>query len=208
MSRLHHRRSGFTLLEMMLVLGVLAAFAGMTVPSALRMFGQEKLTRSAEQVRGIAAGARVRSIETGLTYQFCCEPGGRHFVVVPFEKQFESDRLNAKGSGQTEGVGRFSRVAGQLPSGIVFGATNLAGSINLTTPAVAQKLAPGALDGLPNAGDLANCNWSAPILFNSDGSASSDAEVTVSDSRKQQITLRFRAVTGSVSMGRIVEGKR
>src|SRR5579872_4295131 len=85
MRRSVSNRSGMTLVEMLLVVGVIAAFASMTVPSVMRMFNQQKLTASAERVREAIASARVRAIETGVIYQFCSEPNGAHFVVVPFE---------------------------------------------------------------------------------------------------------------------------
>ena len=70
-----------------------------------------------------------------------------------------------------------------------------------------QKLAPGSLDGLPNAGDLANVSWGTPILFNPDESAVADTVITVRDSR-QVIRLRIRGFTGAVSMSRLSTEKR
>jgi hypothetical protein len=191
---------------MLLVLGVIAAFAGMTVPSVLRMHGQRKLTESAERVRAMAASARVRAIESGLVYQFCCETNGNHFVVVPFE----ADHASATGGGtgaQAAPVNMLSRAYGVLPKGVVFSSTVMGISGNLVASSGSHKIAMTFLEGLPNASDLANLNWSQPILFNSDGSANADAQIVVSDSKAQHITLRVRAFTGAVSMERISAGK-
>lgn len=46
-----NHRKAFTLVEILLVLGVLVVFAGMTVPSVMRMFSEQKITGSAERVR-------------------------------------------------------------------------------------------------------------------------------------------------------------
>ncbi len=198
-------RSGFTLLEVMLVLGVLAVFAGMTVPSVMRMFGQQKLTGSAERVRSAIASTRIRAIESGIIYQFCCETNGSRYVVVPFEP----DHANSQQGG---GATLLSRAAGRLPAGIVFSSVNFRGAgATSGTPAAAgssHKLMPGALDGLPNAGDLAGANWSTPVLFHPDGAANADLEITISDPKMQHIKLRIRAFTGAVSMERLVAGKR
>jgi hypothetical protein len=70
-----------------------------------------------------------------------------------------------------------------------------------------MKIAMSSLEGLPNAGDLANLNWSAPILYNADGSANTDAHIVIGDSKSQYITLRVRAFTGAVSMDRLTAGK-
>ncbi|MEI8019210.1 MAG: prepilin-type N-terminal cleavage/methylation domain-containing protein, partial [Schlesneria sp.] len=154
-------RSGFTLLEVMLVLGVLAIFAGMTVPSVMRMFGQQKLTGAAERVRSSIASTRIRAIESGIIYQFCCETNGSRYVVVPFEP----DHANSQQGGVAT---LLSRAAGRLPAGIVFSSVNFRGigdTANATalTPVSAgssHKLMPGSLDGLPNAAELAGANWS------------------------------------------------
>ena len=198
-----HRR-GFTLLEVMLVLGVLAVFASMAVPSVMRMFHQQKLTESAERVRMLAASARIRAIESGLIYQFCYEPNGSRFVVVPFESNHAS---GTNGSGTAAApVVLSSRAAGRMQDGIVFGTPpGAAGAVGLAS---SMKLASSSLEGLPNASELAGCNWSTPILFHPDGSANMDIEIVIHDPHSQQISIRVRAFTGSVSMERLVAGKR
>ena len=201
-------RNGFTLLEVMLVLGVLAIFAGMTVPSVMRMFGQQKLTGAAERVRSAIASTRIRAIESGIIYQFCSETNGGRYVVVPFEP----DHANSQAGGQGGAATLLSRAAGRLPAGIVFSSVSFRSSgASAATTAVAgasHKLMPGSLDGLPNASELAGANWSTPVLFHPDGSASADLEITVSDPKMQHIKLGVRAFTGAVSIERLVAGKR
>ena len=206
-------RHGFTLLEVMLVLGILAVFAGVTVPSVMRMFGQQKLTGSAERVRSAIASTRIRAIESGIIYQFCCETNGSRYVVVPFEP----DHANSQQGG---GASLLSRAAGRLPAGIVFSSINIrtsntpatsgssAAPANTMPTVGSHKLMPGSLDGLPNAGDLAGANWSTPVLFHPDGSANADLEIMVTDPKMQHIKLRVRAFTGAVSMERLAAGKR
>lgn len=206
-----NHRSGFTLVEMLLVLGVLVVFAGMTVPSVMRMFQQQKLTGAAERVRGAIASARFRAIESGLIYQFCFEPGGTRFVVVPFEP----DHAVAKTGGQTGPVTIQGRASGALPKGLTFSSISARTSTSSTlavapstmSVAPSHKLPAGSFQGLPNAGDLASASWSAPILFHPEGSANSDIELRISDTRGQYIRLNVRAFTGAVSMERVVSGK-
>jgi len=199
-------RRGFTLMEMMLVLAVLAIFASLTVPSVVRMYRARRLSEAAEHVRLLAASARVRAIETGLIYQFCTETNGTHFVVAPFEP----DHLNSGTVGQNgQTMSLASRASGNLPKGFTL-TTSLPGAA-VATPGIApvtHKMAAVSLDGLPNAGELANLNWSIPILFNPDGAANSDAEITVGDAWSQDIKIRVRAFTGSVTMSRLTIRKR
>ena len=205
------------MLEVVLVLGIIAVFAGMTLPSVLRMFNQQKLTQWSDRVRGVIASARIRAIETGLIYQFCCEPNGTRFVVVPFEP----DHANSSGGGNSVSGGLASRAYGVLPKGLsfstpVFGvnpsspnaASNATAPSVLATTGGSNRLSTAALEGLPNAGELSGVNWSAPILFNPDGAASADVELVVRDSKSQQMKLRVRAFTGAVTLERLTEATR
>ncbi|WP_010586026.1 prepilin-type N-terminal cleavage/methylation domain-containing protein [Schlesneria paludicola] len=201
---LSHRR-GFTLVEVLLVLGVLAVFASMAIPSVMRMFNQQKLTESAEAVRMLAASARIRAIESGLIYQFCYETGGTRFVVVPFELDHAGSSTGT--SNAAAPVMLSSRASGHMHQGVVFSTPPTPAGV-LVAATTSMKLAASSLDGLPNASELAGCNWSAPILFHPDGSANMDTEIIIRDQHSQSVTLRVRAFTGSVSMERLVAGKR
>lgn len=202
--KLLHSRRGFTLVEILLVLAVLAVFAGMTVPAVMRMFGQQKLTGSAERVRSAIASARIRAIESGLMYQFCCEQNGSRFVVVPYEL----DYANPPQGGQATGSKTLGRASGFLPKTILFSSVMVRSAGTLLPATSSYKLSPQALDGLPNASDLASVNWCAPILFHPEGSANVDAEITLSDAKSQEVQLRIRAFTGAVAMERLTQRKR
>jgi prepilin-type N-terminal cleavage/methylation domain-containing protein len=204
--RSNHRQRGFTLVEVLLVLAVMSVFVGMAMPSVLRMFGQQKLTASAERVREAIALARVRAIQTGLIYEFCCEPNGTHYVVVPFEPDHSVSQN--QNSSQAAATPPAPRASGFLPKGVVFSAEVL-GNASVSNAAFGMpSLTSAALDGLPNASELAGISWSTPILFKPDGSANTDTEITISDTRSQQIRLRVRSLTGAVSMERLHVGKR
>lgn len=191
------------MVEVLLVLGVLAVFAGMTVPAVMRMFGQQKLTGSAERVRSAIASARIRAIESGLVYQFCCELNGSRFVVAPYELDFSSTAQPA-----VSGSRPLGRASADLPKRIVFSTFKVRNAGTMTAVPASYKLSPQSLQGLPNANDLAGVSWCSPILFHPEGSANVDAEITVADGRNQEILLRVRAFTGAVAMERLTQGKR
>jgi hypothetical protein len=62
-----------------------------------------------------------------------------------------------------------------------------------------QKLPPAAFSGLPNAGNLANVNWSPPIVFTTEGTAM-DAVVTLADKRGHVIDIVVRGLTGATAV--------
>jgi prepilin-type N-terminal cleavage/methylation domain-containing protein len=202
-------RGGYTLMEMLLVLTVVAVIVAVAWPNIMRMSGQQKLTEAAEKVRSVAASARVHAIESGLVYQFRYEPGGRHFLTVPFEREFESVSPNARGTGTA--LGRFSKASGVLPTGVTFAAPTLTGTGSSNAAATmigtGQKLPPTALEGLPDAGNLGSLSWSGRMQFQPDGS-STDMSVDLVDKHNQRITLRIRGVTGSIGVSRLHQGER
>lgn len=204
-------RAGYTMLELLLVLAVLAVILAVALPNVMRLFSQQKLTESAEKVRSLAASARVHAIDSGLVYQFRYEPGGGHFLVVPFEREFEGVSQNARGTGTAAGLGRFSKASGTLADGITFAAPTLLNPAGTGSAASAtgmgQKLPSNLLSGLPDSSKLENLSWSGPILFQPDGSAA-DATFDMVDKRNQHITLKIRGITGAISLSRVGQPER
>jgi prepilin-type N-terminal cleavage/methylation domain-containing protein len=206
MMRETNRRAAYTMLEMLLVLAVVAVVIAIAWPNVTRLSSQQKLNESAEKVRALAASARVHAIESGLVYQFRYEPGGRHFLVVPFEREFEGVSPTSQGTGTFPG--RFSKASGTLPEGVTFAAPSLLNSL-ASNPAAAlgQKLPAELLTGLPDAAKLETVSWSGPLLFQPDGSAA-DTSLDVTDKRNQRITLRVRGVTGAIGVSRLHYAER
>lgn len=199
------RTSGLTLVEVLLALGVLSILVAMAWPSVMRLYGEQQIVEAAEKVRALVATARVHAIESGLAYQFRFEPEGSHFLVVPFEREFEGVDPRTQGAGTAEGFGRFSKAGGNLSKDVTFTMTKV-GTPDAATLAAAisegQKLSPDALEGLPNSDKLSAVSWSPPIVFLPDGSAM-DAEFSVIDRRRQRVSLSIRGLTGAVSVSRL-----
>lgn len=194
------RSAGLTLLEILLALGVLSILVALAWPSVMRLQGEQKILGSAEKVRALVATARVHAIESGLAYQFRYEPNGNHFLVVPFEREFEGVDQRTKGAGTAEGFGRFSKAGGNLTEGVKFAVSTNA---KLASSAgTGQQLSSDALSGLPSADKLSGLSWSGPIVFQPDGT-SADAEFSVVDLRNQRVSLRVRGITGAVAVGRL-----
>jgi prepilin-type N-terminal cleavage/methylation domain-containing protein len=194
------RRTGLTLLEILLALGVIAILATLAWPSVMRLHGEQQIVDSAEKVRALVATARVHAIESGLAYQFRYEIGGNHFLVIPFEKEFEGIDTRTQGAGTAEGLGRFSKAGGNLPEGVTFAKSKDSSSVS--TIGAGQQLSSDALNGLPGADKLSGLSWSGPVIFQPDGS-STDVEFSVVDRRNQRIALRVRGITGAVAAGRL-----
>lgn len=185
-------RSAFTLTEMLLVLAVLVAFTAIAWPSFQRLYGTQFLLEGAEEVRLQFAATRTRAIESGIVYQFRWEPDGRHFLSLPYEAELDLDpQGNAQGALSSTLTRRF---VGELPEKLRFvGGGNDSGG---------QSLPSDLFQSFPDADKLAAVAWSAPVLFEPDGSAV-DGELIVSDQTGRQVALVLRGVTGAVTVSPI-----
>jgi len=78
------RSAGYTLLELLLVLGILVVLAGVTMPMALDTMDTHRLRASADRVQGAFAEARNQSIRSGNEVAFYYQTGFRTFFVMEF----------------------------------------------------------------------------------------------------------------------------
>ncbi|MDA0587806.1 MAG: type II secretion system protein [Planctomycetota bacterium] len=175
-------RSGFTLIEVLLVVAIMMTMVGLAWTPLLRSWGDHRLKAATEDVRSTLAGTRIQALENDATWQFRYEPGGNHFVRVPYQ------------TAETEGTSVvFGRMSLILPAGMTFSENNSAG--------IARSEPLTALDvqGLADAGELTGLPWSQPILFYSDGTAT-EVMFQVIDDQAGEMTVSVRDLTGAVSV--------
>ncbi len=188
-----------TLLEVLLVLAILAIMAGLSVPLLNSYLRQEELRRNVTELRTLAASTRIKSLDTGLIYQFRFEPEGRWFVILPYEPAGQAYLSAAAETGTMEATLRC--VSGQLSEGCRFEIP-----VMLAT-GVTEQLPQDWLDLLPDGNELQMVDWSPALLFYPDGSAE-DAAFTIVDDEESRVTLTIRGLTGDVSTGPILKGER
>jgi len=78
------RALGYTLLELLLVMGILVVLAGITMPMALDTLDTHRLRASADRIQGAFAEARNQAIRSGNEVAFYYQPGFRTFFVMEF----------------------------------------------------------------------------------------------------------------------------
>lgn len=186
-------RPGFTLLELLLVLAVMAVIAGLSWPRMLRYMEENALKQNVEVVRRELAATRILAIESGLCYQFRYEPAKQSFAVLPF------DRPDVVASSDpTAPKTKVKSVVGTLSSDCLFqppkdGHGKFLGG---------QRMDDTWLALLKDGAQFHDTVWSPPILFRPNGEGQ-DATLTVQDKLGHMIQLKVRGLTGAVTVERI-----
>jgi len=183
-------RSGFTLFELLLVLGVMLLIAGIVWPRMLAFYQTSSLKDHGRRVHDTISAARIAAIDHGIPYQFFYEPQGRHYLMVPSEESPVSG--NTDDSGETF---QLPARAGQVPESFAFQAAagEESGRVSLS---------PEALKDVPVDLNLSGVNWSLPIVFFPDGSGS-DVRFELEDDRSQYVAFAVRSLTGATSLSSV-----
>lgn len=186
-------RRGYTFIEVLLVLALLAVLAGIAWPSVLRFSNEQAMKDAAEFVRAELDRTRFRAIDAGLVYQFRYEPNGRHFVAVPAER--DTAPLQVGSIGQTQPT--LPVISGRISDGLTF--RPLPGS-----PSVGQLLSADWLAGVPDGSSLQQIQWSSPIFFRPDGTGTT-AAFRITDTNQRYVELSVRELTGMTTAGPLRE---
>jgi prepilin-type N-terminal cleavage/methylation domain-containing protein len=197
-------RRGLTLLEVLLVLGVLVALAAIVWPATQRPLAGWRLRRAADVVRTAWTRARNRAISREQIVRFQYSPGGRQYLLVEnvnpatapagdaIAQTPTAAGASADGtSGDTSGNTAMSDSQCVLPEGVTF----LAG----------QTLAPTG-DATSSAdasgGSPADSGPLQSIFFYPDGSAST-ARVVLVNEFGRSIEIMLRGETGVTTVGEL-----
>lgn len=209
---------GFTLLEVMMVLGLVVIIGSLSWPSLQRPLSNQRLSSGAKQVRVALARARLAAIESGEAQQVRFLPGkeryrvGAHEVLMPHDDSAAASdengpRLTQGGhkpvrivtaEGTTAAPERWEEF--RLPDYVKFAAEEIRDETEMTAQPVAAPMQTASDQAVTD--DLDGEAWSAPIVFAPDGSAE-DATIRLLNDRGMQIVVHVRGLTGAASIGAI-----
>lgn len=186
-------RGGFTLLEIVVVLAVLAILIGITWPVLRGFIAEQEIDQNRLQVWQDISRARIWAIDSGQAYQVRYQPNGKLYIILPYDQPPETAAETA--------VQATPVLSGELSEYCSFASVNISPS-GLSEDLPSTRISDEWLTPFPNAVELAQTTWSSPIVFYPDGSAT-DVQWALVDQDDRSITFSVRALTGVVSTGKM-----
>ena len=201
--------AGFTLFEVMLVLALIVLIGALAVPAFNRAFETQRLREGGDAIRTAWAKGRIEAMKSGRAMLFRYELAGNQYILEPWhgadeylelgeaaaatmiiaeeqQQPMVTDQIGSPTKGRTTSLATFGRIH-TLPKGILFYGSEQ----NLDVRGLITQQQIG-LDTTLNT----SAQWSPPVLFYPDGSAS-ESEVRLTDSEmKRFVLVRLRGLTG------------
>jgi prepilin-type N-terminal cleavage/methylation domain-containing protein len=176
-------RRGYTLSEVLVVLGLIVTAAALAQPALRATLGDSRLRSAARQVRTELAKTRLRAMQSGSAQRFRFQEGKNRFEVAPANFDAEAELSGASTSrrdapdraGQQESPAMQAGadvVVQELPDGVSFGP-------------VAEQL----------TSQVDEEGWSEPIVFYPNGRAA-DAKIQLHGERNAVVEVSLRGLTG------------
>lgn len=186
-------RSGFSLFEMVLVLGILALTAALVWPSLETMYGDSQLQNASDTIRARLIAARSDAMEDGKIYLFRFTPGGANYQIVPYDNNNE-DSENPEESKRTS-------QSGTLPPGLLFFETPT--EITNRSDTAINMIAKGGLN-LPSSQSVlsettTDLPWSDPVVFQPDGTCG-NLTLIIATFEGNYVELNMQSITGIVKV--------
>lgn len=210
------RRCGYTLLEMMLTMGLLVVMAGLTWPALRGPINNQRLRAAAKQVRIELAKARLQAMESAERYELRYVPETNRFYVgpkqsaesldQPAENEWDFNRTasDAATANQSDSTDAFML---QLPKGVTFTVEEPG---ELEDQALATTPDDDAIDGDALGGgemlDSEDESWSEPILFQPDGTTT-PARLVLRNDQENYVVLELRGLTGVITVSQMLSVK-
>ena len=208
--RARSSRCGYTLLEMLLTIGLVVAMAGFAWPALRGPLGNQRLREAAKTVRIELAKTRLRAMETAEPYQLRYLPGTGHFYVGPVaadsvatddaetEWDFGRAAIDAADDGSNGPSGGYRL---ELPKGVVFATDEMLDDIELTSTDIANADVDNALGDSATSElvPLDDLRWSAPIRFRPDGTTTS-TRILLRNEQNNVVELTLRGLTGVITV--------
>ena len=184
-------RRAFTLIELILVLGILVMIMSLAVPMVTRTLGRQSLKQGADRVRIAMGQARVEAIRTGEIQALFFQAQGNWLSVGKFDQIGAQANLASDAQQRIALTTHTGYEEDLLPKGIRFVSADLA----------IDSRADQALGGANVSSDSIQ-----PVLFYPDGTAQ-DALIYLQDDKQNVLAVELRGMTGTARTVRIQQSR-
>jgi len=183
-SRRQMTRTGYTLMELTLVCALIAMVAGITAPTINSMYSRQRVDSGVDAVRAAWARAKAAAIKEGRPYRFSVVMGKGNYRIAPDQ---DSSWTNTGGNDTARDSHDPGAVRqGALPPGVVFLGSGDTAPTSTDTVLPPDKVSPE--------------QYQAVVVFQPDGTAREDVEITFSFKGTRPQVVRLRAMTGVVTV--------
>ena len=191
-------RCGFTLLEVLLVLAIVAITAALTWPALEKPLANRRLRSAADEVRTEWCQARTEAMRSGRTYAFRYEVGGDRFYTEPQNEpnartsSGPSAAVNSGAGGVQSGASADAARSSDnktLPKGITFRGDKTNQSMTPASSSAAKTPSQNQPSGA----------WSNPIFFYPDGTAS-DVQLVLICNQSCAVRVMLRGSTATATV--------
>lgn len=209
-TRCREGRRGFTLLELLLTLAVMAALAAVVIPSYVGLLGNRRLVRGGDVVRVEMIKARLEAMRSGRTQMLRCQLGQGVISVRPWHAASDmTEAADMVGSGSALLQGGTPMLAPNLPADASEEAQQVELPEGIVIPtARVESTARSAVTETQTSNEQA-AGWSQPILFYADGTTST-AAVTVQEGGDHEpgsgprLIVMLRGLTGEPTLSEVL----
>lgn len=208
------RPRGFTLLELLIVLVLLAFMVAMTWPLLRKPLQRSLTQQAARQLRKDLAQARLNAIESGRTMAIQYELDGGKYRIAPADAvsgddssaaTLEDERNSTAGRNNGEGSRIQLVIHGELEDGVVFGDP---AAIEQTDFPSGSTLGSMLADEMAETEEVEplveqlgrETSWSPAALIYPTGRADNTTFLLL-DPKNYMVTITLRGLTGAVSIG-------
>jgi Tfp pilus assembly protein FimT len=206
------KRRGYTLMEMVLVQGVIVVLVAMGWPALRSSLGKSRLQESAKQVRIQLSRARLQAMETGTVLEFRFKPGERRYEIRQRAGQSAGEKFALHSAGATAHPSSTSGGArGSQSSDESVKRRELAEDVFFHDPRLTKddsgyesesENGAASSDSDSTEHDHDDAGWSAPIVFYPNGQ-STNALLRLNGPRDFHVDVTVRGLTGAVTISRL-----